>query len=157
VLLLYLPGILAKIKYLSSLPASIVALVLSVLVIYRMNIDIPLVGSIPAGLPSIQMINLNPQLILTVLPAALTIALLGTIEALLCAVVCDGMTNSKHDSNRELMGQGLGNMILPFFSGIPCTAAIARSAVNIREGAKTQMSGIIHALILLTISSSLAL
>lgn len=151
VLLLYLPGILTKIKYLSSLPASIVALVLSVLVIYRMNIDIPLVGSIPAGLPSIQMINLNPQLILTVLPAALTIALLGTIEALLCAVVCDGMTNSKHDSNRELMGQGLGNMILPFFSGIPCTAAIARSAVNIREGAKTQMSGIIHALILLTI------
>jgi SulP family sulfate permease len=89
--------------------------------------------------------------VLSVLPAALTIALLGTIEALLCAVVCDGMTNTKHDSNRELMGQGLGNIILPFFSGIPCTAAIARSAVNIREGAKTQVSGIIHALILFTI------
>jgi SulP family sulfate permease len=86
------------------------------------------------------MINLNPQLVLTVLPASLTIALLGTIEALLCAVVCDGMTNTKHDSNRELMGQGLGNIILPFFSGIPCTAAIARSAVNIREGAKTRIS-----------------
>jgi SulP family sulfate permease len=148
---LYLPGILVKIKYLNSLPASIVALILSVLLIYYMKIDIPIVGSIPAGLPSIQMINLNPQLVLTVLPAALTIALLGTIEALLCAVVCDGMTNTKHDSNRELIGQGLGNMILPFFSGIPCTAAIARSAVNIREGAKTQVSGIIHALILLTI------
>jgi SulP family sulfate permease len=66
-------------------------------------------------------------------------------------VVCDGMTNSKHDSNKELIGQGIANMTLPFFSGIPCTAAIARSAVNIREGAKTQMSGIIHALILLMI------
>ncbi|WP_298685405.1 SulP family inorganic anion transporter [uncultured Methanomethylovorans sp.] len=151
VLLLYLPGILSKVKYLNSLPASIVALILSVLAIYYMKIDIPLVGSIPTGLPSIQMIDLNPQLVLTVLPAALTIALLGTIEALLCAVVCDGMTNTKHDSNRELMGQGLGNIVLPFFSGIPCTAAIARSAVNIREGAKTQVSGIIHALILFTI------
>ncbi len=151
VLLLYLPGILSKVKYLNSLPASIVALILSVLAIYYMKIDIPLVDSIPTGLPSIQMIDLNPQLVLTVLPAALTIALLGTIEALLCAVVCDGMTNTKHDSNRELMGQGLGNIVLPFFSGIPCTAAIARSAVNIREGAKTQVSGIIHALILFTI------
>jgi SulP family sulfate permease len=151
VLLLYLPGILSKVKYLNSLPASIVALILSVLAIYYMKIDIPLVGSIPTGLPRIQMIDLNPQLVLTVLPAALTIALLGTIEALLCAVVCDGMTNTKHDSNRELMGQGLGNIVLPFFSGIPCTAAIARSAVNIREGAKTQVSGIIHALILFTI------
>ena len=151
ILLLYLPGILSKVKYLNSLPASIVALILSVLAIYYMKIDIPLVGSIPTGLPSIQMIDINPQLVLTVLPAALTIALLGTIEALLCAVVCDGMTNTKHDSNRELMGQGLGNIILPFFSGIPCTAAIARSAVNIREGAKTQVSGIIHALILFTI------
>jgi len=150
-LLLYLPGILSKVKYLNSLPASIVALLLSVITIYYMKIDIPLVGSIPSGLPNIQMINMNPQLMLTVLPASLTIALLGTIEALLCAVVCDGMTNTKHDSNRELMGQGLGNLILPFFSGIPCTAAIARSAVNIREGAKTRMSGIIHALILFTI------
>ncbi len=150
-LLLYLPGILTKVRYLSNLPASIIALILSVLAIYYMKIDIPLVGSIPTGLPSIQMIDLSPHLVLTVLPAALTIALLGTIEALLCAVVCDGMTNTKHDSNRELMGQGLGNIVLPFFSGIPCTAAIARSAVNIREGAKTQVSGMIHALILFTI------
>lgn len=151
ILLLYLPGILSKIKYLNSLPASIVALILSVLMIYYMNIEIPIVGSIPAGIPTIQMINLNPQLVMMVLPASLTIALLGTIEALLCAVVCDGMTNTKHDSNRELMGQGLGNLILPFFSGIPCTAAIARSAVNIREGAKTRMSGIFHALVLFAI------
>ncbi|MDK2835149.1 MAG: sulfate permease, SulP family [Methanolobus sp.] len=150
-LLIYLPGVLAKIRYLSSLPASIIALFLAVLLTYNLSLSIPLVGSIPTELPSISMINLSLDLVMAVLPAALTIALLGAIEALLCAVVCDGMTNTKHDSNRELLGQGIANIILPFFSGIPCTAAIARSAVNIREGAKTQMSGIIHALILLAV------
>jgi SulP family sulfate permease len=150
-LLLFLPGLMARIKYINSLPPSIIALILSVLMVFYFNINIPLVGSIPAGLPQIRMINFNLELLMNVLPAALTIALLGAIEALLCAVVCDGMTNSKHDSNKELIGQGIANMALPFFSGIPCTAAIARSAVNIREGAKTQMSGIIHALILLMI------
>jgi SulP family sulfate permease len=150
-LLLFLPGLMARIKYINSLPPSIIALILSVLMVFYFKIDIPLVGSIPAGLPQIQMLNFNLELLMNVLPAALTIALLGAIEALLCAVVCDGMTNSKHDSNKELIGQGIANMALPFFSGIPCTAAIARSAVNIREGAKTQMAGIIHALILLMI------
>lgn len=150
-LLIYLPGVLAKIRYLSSLPASIIALFLAVLLTYNLSLSIPLVGSIPTELPSISTINLSLDLVMAVLPAALTIALLGAIEALLCAVVCDGMTNTKHDSNRELLGQGIANIILPFFSGIPCTAAIARSAVNIREGAKTQMSGIIHALILLAV------
>ncbi len=150
-LLLYLPGILAKIKYINSLPASIIALILSVILVFYYNINIPIVGSIPAGLPQIQMLNFNLGLLMAILPAALTIALLGTIESLLCAVVCDGMTNTKHNSNKELIGHGIANMVLPFFSGIPCTAAIARSAVNIREGAKTQMSGIFHALILLII------
>ena len=150
-LLLFLPGLMARIKYINSLPPSIIALILSVIIVYHFGFEIPLVGSIPAGLPQIRMINFNLDLLMNVLPAALTIALLGAIEALLCAVVCDGMTNSKHDSNKELIGQGIANMALPFFSGIPCTAAIARSAVNIREGAKTQMSGIIHALILLMI------
>jgi SulP family sulfate permease len=142
---------MARIKYINSLPPSIIALILSVIIVYHFGFEIPLVGSIPAGLPQIRMINFNLELLMNVLPAALTIALLGAIEALLCAVVCDGMTNSRHDSNKELIGQGIANMALPFFSGIPCTAAIARSAVNIREGAKTRMSGIIHALILLMI------
>lgn len=72
----------------------------------------------------------------SVLPAAFTIALLGSIEALLCAVVADGMTNTKHNSNKELVSQGIANTVLPFFGVIPATAAIARTAVNIREGAK---------------------
>ncbi|WP_406660325.1 SulP family inorganic anion transporter [Methanolobus sp. ZRKC3] len=150
-LLLFLPGILAKMRYFDSLPASIVALILSVVLVFFYKIDIPIVGIIPAGLPQIQMLNFSPGLLMAVLPAALTIALLGTIESLLCAVVCDAMTNTRHNSNKELIGHGVANMVLPFFSGIPCTAAIARSAVNIREGAKTQMAGVIHALILLAI------
>lgn len=102
-------------------------------------------------MPKINLINFNLELIWSVLPAAFTIALLGSIEALLCAVVCDAMTNTKHKSNKELIGQGISNLILPFFNGIPSTAAIARSAINIREGAKTRFSGIIHALIILLI------
>lgn len=69
------------------------------------------------------------------LPAALVIAMLGGIESLLSAVVADGMTNSKHNSNKELMGQGLTNMIAPLFGGIPATGAIARTATNIKNGA----------------------
>ncbi len=150
-LLIYLPGLLSKVRTLSSLPASILVLFVAVLATYRLDLSVPLVGTIPTELPHIAMINLDLNLVMTVLPASLTIALLGAIEALLCAVVCDGMTNTRHDSNKELLGQGIANLVLPFFSGIPCTAAIARSAVNIREGAKTQVSGIIHALILLAV------
>lgn len=150
-LLIYLPGMLSKVRVLSSLPASILVLFVAVLATYRLDLSVPLVGTIPTELPHIAMINLDLNLVMTVLPASLTIALLGAIEALLCAVVCDGMTNTRHDSNKELLGQGIANLVLPFFSGIPCTAAIARSAVNIREGAKTQVSGIIHALILLAV------
>jgi SulP family sulfate permease len=149
--LLYLPGILSKIRYINGVPASIVALLLSILFIFYMKLDVPIVGDIPSGLPTIQMLNFNFTLVKSVLPAAFTIALLGAIETLLCAVVCDGMTNTKHDSNRELLGQGLANSILPFFTGMPCTAAIARSTVNITGGAKTRMSGVINALIMLAI------
>lgn len=87
----------------------------------------------------------------SVLPAAFTIALLGSIEALLCAVVADGMTNTKHNSNKELVSQGIANTVLPFFGVIPATAAIARTAVNIREGAKTKWAGVYHALFLFLI------
>ena len=150
-LLLYLPVLFSKIKIIRSVPPSIIALVLSILIVLQLHTDIPLVGNIPSGLPQIQMLNFNLELLIDVLPAAFTIALLGTIQSLLCAVVCDGMTNSKHDSNKELLGQGIANMTLPFFSGIPGTAAIARTAINIREGARTRMAGIFQALILLTI------
>ncbi|HBX54214.1 MAG TPA: C4-dicarboxylic acid transporter DauA, partial [Pseudomonas sp.] len=72
-------------------------------------------------------------------------AMLGAIESLLCAVVADGMTGSKHDPNGELIGQGIGNLVAPFFGGITATAAIARSAANVRAGACSPLAAIIHA------------
>ncbi len=83
------------------------------------------------------------------LPAAFSMAMLGAIESLLCAVVLDGMTGRKHSSNAELLGQGLGNIFAPFFGGITATAAIARSAANVRAGATSPLSGVIHALVVL--------
>ncbi len=83
------------------------------------------------------------------LPAAFSMAMLGAIESPLCAVVLDGMTGRKHSSNGELVGQGLGNILAPFFGGITATAAIARSAANVRAGATSPISGIVHALVVL--------
>ncbi|MFH0876587.1 MAG: SulP family inorganic anion transporter [archaeon] len=145
--LYFLPRIFAKIKL--NIPPSIIPLILSLSVVYFYKINIPIIGTIPSGLPTFNMVSFNLSLLQSVFPAAVTIALLGSIEALLCAVVCDGMTNTKHDSKKELIGQGIANSVLPFFGGIASTAAIARSAVNIKEGAKTKFAGVIHALFIL--------
>lgn len=92
---------------------------------------------------------LNWTTLSALLPAAFSMAMLGAIESLLCAVVLDGMTGQKHHSNSELVGQGLGNIIAPFFGGITATAAIARSAANVRAGATSPVSAIVHALLVL--------
>ncbi|MCF5846977.1 C4-dicarboxylic acid transporter DauA [Aeromonas veronii] len=99
----------------------------------------------PDGLP----VEWNLAAVERLLPAAFSMAMLGAIESLLCAVVLDGMTGRKHSSNAELVGQGLGNIFAPFFGGITATAAIARSAANVRAGATSPISGIIHALVVL--------
>ncbi|WP_434137157.1 C4-dicarboxylic acid transporter DauA [Photobacterium leiognathi] len=91
----------------------------------------------------------NWATVIELMPSALTIAMLGCIESLLCAVVADGMTSKKHNPNAELVGQGIANMVVPFFGGIPATAAIARTATNIRSGAFSPISGITHALFVL--------
>ena len=103
-------------------------------------------GAIPNALPHFQFPDFTGGLVIELLPAALVIAMLGGIESLLSAVVADGMTNSKHNSNKELMGQGLANMITPLFGGIPATGAIARTATNIKNGAVSPLSGVIHGL-----------
>ncbi len=149
--LVYLSHLLSRVKYLCNLPSSLFPLLIFTAAVIFFQLPIPQVGEIPRGLPTFQFINFNFELVQNVLPAAFTIALLGSIEALLCAVVCDGMTNTKHKSDKELMGQGIANVVLPFFGAMPATAAIARSGVNIREGAKTKYAGVIHALILLLI------
>lgn len=99
----------------------------------------------PDGAP----LELNFNLIRTLLGPAFAIAMLGAIESLLCAVVADGMTRTKHDPNAELIGQGLGNIAAPLFGGITATAAIARTATNIRSGARSPIAAVVHALVVL--------
>ncbi|MCF7917608.1 STAS domain-containing protein [Candidatus Gracilibacteria bacterium] len=113
--------------------------------------SIPTVGDIPTGLPHFHFLHFSWDQIKMILPSAFTIALLGAIESLMSAVVGDGMTGTKHNSNKELIAQGIGNLILPFFGGIPATGAIARTATNIRNGARTRWAGVIHAMTLLAI------
>ncbi|MFB3161836.1 SulP family inorganic anion transporter [Neobacillus sp. 179-J 1A1 HS] len=108
-------------------------------------------GEIPSTLPKLQIPDLSFEMIITLLKPALVIAMLGGIESLLSAVVADGMTNSKHNSNKELIGQGIANMITPLFGGIPATGAIARTATNIKNGAISPLSGIIHGVVVLLV------
>lgn len=108
-------------------------------------------GTIPNTLPAIQLPEINWDNIQHLIRPAFVIAMLGGIESLLSAVVADGMTNSKHNSNRELMGQGIANMITPLFGGIPATGAIARTATNIKNGATSPFSGIFHGIVVLLV------
>jgi len=106
----------------------------------------------PDGAPLV----VNFDLVRSLLGPALAIAMLGAIESLLCAVVSDGMTRTRHDPNAELIGQGLGNMAVPFFGGITATAAIARTATNVRSGARSPVAAVIHALVVLLAVTVLA-
>ena len=108
-------------------------------------------GGIPTGLPAFHIPQFRADLIIPLLPSAMTVALLAAVESLLSAVVADGMSGDKHNSNVELMAQGVANLVTPLVGGIPVTGAIARTATNIRSGAKTPVAGIIHALTLLLV------
>lgn len=108
-------------------------------------------GSIPAKLPHLQIPTPSFADIRNLIGPAFVIAMLGAIESLLSAVVADGMGGTKHDSNRELIGQGVANLVVPLFGGIPATGAIARTATNIRSGAVSPMSGIIHGVVVLAV------
>tara|TARA_R110002111_G_scaffold124208_1_gene188339 strand:+ start:6970 stop:8739 length:1770 start_codon:yes stop_codon:yes gene_type:complete len=101
-------------------------------------------------------IGISWNMVRELLPAAFAIAMLGAIESLLCAVVLDGMTGKRHSANSELMGQGIGNIVVPFFGGITATAAIARSAANYRAGAESPVAAMIHAVVVLLALVSLA-
>lgn len=108
-------------------------------------------GAIPSSLPAPTIPGINLDLIKQLFPTAISIAVLAAIESLLSAVVADGMIGSKHDSNTELIAQGIANIASPIFGGIPATGAIARTATNIKNGGKTPIAGIIHAVVLLLI------
>lgn len=136
-------------------PGSIVALFLGTAISAALHLPIETIGSkfggIPTGLPAFSIPEFRPDLIMVLLPAALTVALLAAVESLLSALVADSMSGDKHNSNAELIAQGVANIFTPLVGGLPATGAIARTATNIRSGAKTPIAGIVHALTLLLI------
>lgn len=140
-------------RYYPKLPGAIIAITLTTAAAYFFNLPIETVeskfGGIPRILPSPSLPHFSFDLFKSVFPEAITIALLGAIESLLSAVVADGMTGTKHRSNVELVAQGLANIGSVIFGGIPATGAIARTSANIKMGAKTPVSGMIHAITLL--------
>ena len=136
-------------------PGSIVALVLATLAVGVFQIPIETIGSrfggIPQALPQPRIPTISWENIQQLIQPAVTIALLAAIESLLCAVVADGMTDDRHEPNTELIAQGFANVICPLFGGIAATSAIARTATNIKSGARSPVAGIVHALTLLII------
>jgi len=136
-------------------PGYIVALIGGTLVAMLAGLSVETIGSrfggIPAGLPAVHIPRFRPDLILTLVSPTLTIAMLGAIESLLSAVVSDRMSGTRHNSNVELFAQGIANIASPLVGGLPATGAIARTATNVRAGARTPVAGMIHGLTLLVI------
>jgi SulP family sulfate permease len=150
-----------KIKLLARIPGPLIAMI--VVTLLQMVLHFPGVatigsafGGIPTGLPTFVVPEMSVPQIITLIGPAFTIAMLGAIEALLSAVVADGMAGTKHDSNQELIGQGLANIAAPFFGGFAATGAIARTATNIRNGATSPLAGIMHAFTLIAVLLFLA-
>ena len=161
VLSLALLLILPRIPYIKKVPATIVAMVVATIIqaVYQFPSVLTIgsaFGGIPQGLPEFSIPSLSFDKILTLIGPAFTIAMLGAIESLLSAVVADGMSGTKHESNTELFGQGLANIFAPLFGGIASTGAIARTATNIRQGGNSPLAGIIHAITLCIILLFLA-
>jgi len=142
-------------RFTKRVPASIVALFFFTAVSAIFHLSVETIGSkfggIPRGLPPFAIPDFHSEHFLPLIPSALTVAVLAALESMLSAVVADGMTGDRHNSNVELVAQGVANIFSPLFGGIPATGAIARTATNIRSGARSPISGIIHALTLLTI------
>ena len=150
-----------RVKLLARVPGPLVAMM--VLTLLQMIVQLPGVatigsafGGIPTGLPTFVVPEMSVPQIITLIGPAFTIAMLGAIEALLSAVVADGMAGTKHDSNQELIAQGFANIVVPFFGGFAATGAIARTATNVRNGATSPLAGIIHAITLIAVLLFLA-
>jgi len=137
------------------IPAPLVVLIIGVVLVQLFDIKVETIqsrfGDVPNTLPALQFPHLTWEKITGVFSASVTIALLGGIESLLSAVVADGMIRTRHHSNMELIAQGVANIFSPLFGGIPATGAIARTATNVKNGARTPISGIVHSVVLLLI------
>ncbi|MBZ5661692.1 MAG: STAS domain-containing protein [Acidobacteriia bacterium] len=147
--------IIVSMRYVKRVPGYIVALFVGTAAVMLLKLPVETIGTrfggIPAGLPTLKVPHFRVDLLRPLISPAITVAMLGAIESLMSAVVSDRMSGDKHNPNVELMGQGVANILSPLFGGLPATGAIARTATNIRSGAKTPVSGMIHALTLLVI------
>ena len=156
---LLLGGITIAIYYLfpkitTAIPSALVALIAATLIAYFGGMDVPLIGEIPSGLPSIQLggiFSIPSSAYGMILEYAVVLALLGSIDSLLTSVIADNMTKTRHNSNRELIGQGIGNMLAAAIGGIPGAGSTKGTVVNINAGGRTRLSGAIHGLFLLAV------
>jgi SulP family sulfate permease len=156
-LVIYAP----RLKVLARVPGPLIAM--TVATVLQAVLHLPGVatlgsafGGIPQGLPRFALPDLAPSHVITLIGPAFTVALLGAIESLLSAVVADGMAGTRHDSNQELIGQGIANILAPMLGGFAATGAIARTATNIRNGGTSPLAGITHALTLVAVLVLLA-
>lgn len=137
------------------IPGSLIALVFCTAIVYLFKLPVETIGNrfgqIPSMLPAPAFPKINLEVTQNLIGPSMTIAVLAGIEALLSAVVADGMIGGKHRSNMELVANGIANIVAPFFGGIPATGAIARTATNIKNGGRTPVAGMVHALVLLLI------
>lgn len=146
-------------RFTKVIPGSLIAIIIMTIAVYLMKTyggitTIDTIGDrfdIKPGLPEMQLLSLNWEDVKNLFPVAITIAILGAIESLLSATVADGVIGDRHDSNTELIAQGIANIATPLFGGIPATGAIARTMTNINNGGKTPVAGIVHAIVLLLI------
>jgi SulP family sulfate permease len=142
-------------RFVPRVPGYIVALVAGTVAAMLLQLPIETIGTrfggIPAGLPSMEIPTFHAGLVLQLLSPALTVAMLGAIESLMSAIVADRMAGTRHNSNVELFAQSVANIVSPLFGGLPATGAIARTATNIRSGARTPVAGLIHSATLLMI------
>ena len=142
-------------KITKKIPGSLVAIIVSTLIVQLAGLDIPTIGSVfgelSSSFPKFHVPSINFEMIKELISPAFTIAILAGIESLLSCVVSDSMINDKHNPNAELIGQGIGNIFSGLFGGIPATGAIARTAANVKNGGRTPIAGIVHSITLLII------
>jgi len=147
--------ILLTSRFIPRIPGYIVALVSLTIVVVLLKVPVETIGTrfggIPSGPPHLHIPQFHWSMVHGLISPAITVAMLGAIESLMSAVVADRMTGDKHNPNVELIGQGVANIVSPMFGGLPATGAIARTATNVRSGARTPVAGMIHSLTLLMI------
>ena len=141
-------------KITKAIPSTLVALIVATLVAYFLKMQVPLIGEIPSGLPNLKIdgfFNIPSEAYALIVEYAIVLAALGSIDSLLTSVIADNITKTRHNSNRELIGQGIGNAVAAMFGGIPGAGATKGTVININSGGTTRLSGAIHGLFLLVI------